>query len=106
MTNLLRKNVPWVWSPEHPRVLEDVKQVLSERPLLIVKDPTPAMKVHTDAISIGLCAILIPKRGEEKGIVAYYIRKITVEEQKYHSYDLETLAVVAALKAFGYIFWA
>ena len=100
LTNLLHKNVPWVWGAEHSRVLEDVKQVLSERPVLVVYDPTLVTEVHTDASSIGLGAILIQKRGKEKGVVAYYSRKTTAEEQKYHSYDLETLAVVAALRAF------
>ena len=100
LTNLLRKNVPWVWGAEHSRVLEDVKQVLSERPVLVVYDPTLVTEVHTDASSIGLGAILIQKRGKEKGVVAYYSRETTAEEQKYHSYDLETLTVVVALRAF------
>ena len=33
-------------------------------------------------------------------MVAYYSRKTSVEEQKYHSYDLESLTVVEALKHF------
>ena len=33
-------------------------------------------------------------------VVAYYSRKTSPKEQRYHSYDLETLAIVEALKKF------
>jgi len=42
------------------------------------------------------------QRNDERALkpVAYYSRKTTTDEQKWHSYDLETLAVIEALRRF------
>lgn len=100
LTDLLRKDACWVWGPEHCAAVDEVKQTLCNRPVLTIYDPTLETELHTDASAIGLGAILIQKKGKEKGVVSYYSRKTSVEEQKYHSYDLETLAVVVAMKNF------
>lgn len=89
-----------MWGPEHCAAVDEVKQTLCNRPVLTIYDPTLETELHTDASAIGLGAILIQKKGKEKGVVSYYSRKTSVEEQKYHSYDLETLAVVVAMKNF------
>ncbi|XP_033225862.1 uncharacterized protein LOC117178543 [Belonocnema kinseyi] len=72
------------------------------RAVMETPDPTnfKQTEVHTDACSIGLGAMLIQRLEKEKRVVAYYSRKTSPEEQKYHSYDLETLAVFVALKVF------
>lgn len=44
--------------------------------------------------------MLIQWKDNDKVVVAYYSRKTSPEERKYHSYDLETLAVFNAFKAF------
>jgi len=100
LTNLLRKEVPWTWGEKESHAVREIRETLSGRPVLTLYDPSRETEVHTDASSLGLGAMLIQKDGELRRVVAYYSRKTTVEEQKYHSYDLETLAVVAALKAF------
>lgn len=42
------------------------------------------------------------QKGEDnkQHVIAYYSRQTTVAEEKYHSYELETLAVVESLKKF------
>lgn len=66
--------------------------------MLAIYDPNSLTEVHTDASSVGIGAMLIQVESNEKRVVSYYSRKTTPEEEKYHSYDLETLVVVAALK--------
>ncbi|XP_033228956.1 uncharacterized protein LOC117180569 [Belonocnema kinseyi] len=100
LTNLLRKNVAWSWGEKESEVVKDIKAILVNRPILTIYDPNRETEVHTDACAIGLGAILIQKEGNEKRVIAYYSRKTTSEEQKYHSYDLETLAVFVALTNF------
>ena len=100
LTDLLRKDVPWVWKTRQSDAVKSIKDALSERPILAIYDPTRPTEVHTDASSIGLGAILLQETDGLKRAVAYYSRKTSVEERNYHSYELETLAVVAALKAF------
>ncbi|XP_033333276.2 uncharacterized protein LOC117224434 [Megalopta genalis] len=100
LTKLLRKNVPWEWGTKESEVVKEVKRILVDRPVLAIYSPSLTTEVHTDASAIGLGAILFQKHGGENRVVAYFSRKTTVEEQRYHSYDLETLAVVVALKTF------
>ncbi|KAJ8919080.1 hypothetical protein NQ315_012065 [Exocentrus adspersus] len=57
--------------------------------------------VHTDASKIGIGGILlqVQENGELKP-VQYFSRATTKQEQVYHSYELETLAVVCSMKKF------
>lgn len=100
LTNLLRKNVAWEWGPEQMNAMQTVKEILLGKPLLATFESGLKTELHTDASSIGLGGMLIQLDGKEKRVVGYYSRKTTPVEQKYHSYDLETLAVYASLKYF------
>jgi len=58
-------------------------------------DPLAETEVHCDASQVGLGAILL-QTGKEASMhpVAYASRQTTTEEMRYHSTELETLAVV------------
>lgn len=101
LTNLLKKNAEWQWGPEQNKAFETIKSVLVQRPLLALYDPKRETQVHTDASKHGVGAILLQK--DDAGLfrpVSYYSRKTTPDEQKLHSFELETLAVIAALNRF------
>lgn len=67
----------------------------------MIFDPSLPTEVHTDASSLGYGAILhqVHKDGSRR-VVAYYSQVTKGAEPKYRSYELETLAVVKALKHF------
>ena len=79
--------------------MEEIERILADRPVLAIYDPKLETEAHTDASAIGLGAVLFQTHEWGKKVVAYY-SKTTPEEQKYHSYDLETLAIFTALKVF------
>ena len=59
------------------------------------------LNLHTDASALGLGGILL--QHQEDGClkpIAYFSRVTTKEEKNYHSYELETLAVVESIKRF------
>lgn len=57
--------------------------------------------MHTDASSIGVAGILLQSTDEKNWKpVFYYSRHCTPTETKYHSYELEILAVVESLERF------
>lgn len=91
LTNLTKKNVPWKF---------ELKEKLLSRPLLALYDPSASLEVHTDASKIGIGAILLQKKSDKLQPLAYFSRKTTPEEQRFHSYELETLALVSALQKF------
>lgn len=101
LTDLTRKDVAWHWDVKEEESFEQLKRALIQRPVLGIYDPKNETFLHTDASKLGLAGILLQKgdNGEFKPI-GYFSRKTTLDEQNYHAYELETLAVVASLQRF------
>lgn len=101
LTELTKKESEWRWGPEQQIAFETLKKNLIERPILGIYDRNAETELHTDASKLGLGGILM-QRGTDGNLrpVAYYSRVTSQEEQFYHSYELETLAVVESLKRF------
>lgn len=68
--------------------------------MLRIYNPDLPCELHINASSISLGAALLQK---ETGIalpIAYYSRRTPECESSYHSYDIETLAIVEAVEHF------
>ncbi|CAG9133253.1 unnamed protein product [Plutella xylostella] len=103
LTKLLKKNSMWEWTTVQQDSFDILKSKLVERPVLALYDPTAETELHTDASKIGIGGILLQRpMGSQDPFhpVAYYSRQTTPEERNFHSYELETLAVICALKKF------
>lgn len=102
LTTLLKKDAQWQWSNEAFQSFETLKRCLIERPLLALYNPELDTEVHTDASSLGLGGILMQWQVSPRALkpVAYFSRQTSPEERHFHSYELETLAVVCSLKKF------
>ena len=94
ITALLRKNQTFEWTMQCESARQMVIAKLSSSPILRIYNPELECQLHTDASSVGLGAALLQ---EENGVVqpvAYFSRRTTDCESRYHSYGLETLAIV------------
>lgn len=102
LTKLLKKDSKWEWSHDQQQAFEQLKSKLINRPVLAIYDYSAETELHTDASRIGLGAILMQRSPNTKSLqpVAYYSRQTSPEEKNFHSYELETLAVICALKKF------
>lgn len=102
LTKLLKKDSQWSWGEEQIKAFATLKTKLIERPILALFDPKLKTELHTDASSLGLGGILMQTQAETGALkpVAYFSRQTTPEERHFHSYELETLAVVCSLKKF------
>lgn len=102
LTNLLKKDAVWTWAEQQENAFETLKSKLINRPVLSIFDPTAETELHTDASRVGIGGILVQRiRGNNSfQPVAFYSRQTTPEEKNFHSYELETLAVVCSLKKF------
>ncbi|KAL0819744.1 hypothetical protein ABMA28_007792 [Loxostege sticticalis] len=101
LTDLLKKDVSWAWNSSHEQAFNEIKKMLTQRPLLSLYNPEADTQLHTDASKDGLAGILM--QSNDSGIfqpVSYFSRKTTPDERKLHSYELETLAVIASLNRF------
>lgn len=101
IANLLRKGVHFQWTVEHEQVRKDIIDRLTNEPVLAIYDPALPTEVHTDASSRGYGAVLLQTDAEgRKRPIAYFSKVTQGAEPRYHSYELETLAVVKALQHF------
>lgn len=101
LTQLLRKDSRWKWQDEEEMAFQTLKQKLTSRPILAIYNPAARTEVHTDASQAGIAGIILQEQ-ESKLLkpIGYFSRQTNVCESKYHSYELETLAVVETLKRY------
>ena len=79
-----------------------MKAKLVDRPILSIYDPSAETELHTDASRVGVGGILLQRASSSDSFrpVAYFSRQTSPEEKNFHSYELETLAVVSSLRKF------
>lgn len=89
-----------VWNSQFEEIRKKIIKILTNKPVLTIFDPEYPIELHTDASSEGYGAILVQKIDGKPRVVEYFSRRTSPCESKYHSYELETLAVVNAIKHF------
>lgn len=97
---LLRKNSVFEWTSECENARQLIISKLTDSPVLRIYNPDLNCELHTDASAIGLEAALLQNENGVVHPVAYFSRRTTDYEARYHSYDLETLAIVEAVEHF------
>lgn len=99
--NFLRKLVNFIFNDNCRLAFETLKSALSSYPVLRIYNPNVETQLHTDASSIALAAILLQKQDMNKWAPNAYFNQATNDaESRYHSFELEMLAVVKAIERF------
>lgn len=91
---------PITWTAQHEKIRNYIVSVLTSEPVLTIFNPDLPVELHTDASSEGYGAILIQRQNNLPHVVEYFSRRTSEIESRYHSYELETLAVVRAVEHF------
>lgn len=101
LTHLTKKSAAWRWGEAQQEAFDTLKARLVARPVLALYKHGAETELHTDASKIGVGGILL-QRQDDGALkpVAYFSRQTSKEEQRYHSYELETLAVISSLQRF------
>lgn len=97
---LTRTGAKWKWNENHEAARGKIINYLTSAPLLTIFQEDFPIELHTDASSLGFGAILIQIKVGRQHVIGYFSMRTTSAESKYHSYELETLAVVRAIKHF------
>jgi hypothetical protein len=94
ITELLKKNVRFNWTPECNEAFEKLKKLLTTTPVLAQPDIEKSFDVYCDASGIGIGCVLM----QEGRVIAYVSRLLKRHEEHYPTHGLELAAVVHALK--------
>lgn len=101
MLDLLKKDSPFKFSKECEKAFFELRNALTSAPVLSIYNPKRDTELHTDASSQGFGAVLLQKQEDGKWHpVSYFSRRTTTAESQYNSFELETLAVIYALRRF------
>lgn len=102
MTDLLKKDVEFDFDERCEKAFIELKHILCSSPVLRIFNPSLETELHTDASIDGYGAVILQRspKNNEFHPVHYMSKKTTPAERKYHSYYLEILAIVAAIKKF------
>lgn len=101
LQNLLKENVEYNFDQGCIDAFEKLKGLLTSSPILAIYDPKKETELHCDASSHGFGAILMQKQEDGKfHPTAFFSKTTTGGESKYHSFELETMAVLYALERF------
>ncbi|XP_070003347.1 uncharacterized mitochondrial protein AtMg00860-like [Nicotiana sylvestris] len=77
LTELLKKNKPWVWMEHCQKAFECLKTAVTEEPVLALRDFAKTFEVHTDALDFAIGDVLM----QDKHPIAFESCKLNETEQ-------------------------
>ena len=90
------------WTAEMDKAFSQLKVSLCNHVSLIIPSISDSYSLHTDASGFRVGACLHVDRGEEDLPVAFFSRQLQGAEKNYSITELETLAIISALKYFKF----
>ncbi|KAJ4971910.1 hypothetical protein NE237_005009 [Protea cynaroides] len=98
LMDLLKKNTAWQWSDACQNGFEELKEAVTEDPVLVLPDYGKMFEVHTDASDFAIGGVLM----QEGHPIAYESRKLNETERCYTVHDKEMTAVIHCLRTWRY----
>lgn len=97
---LRRKNVPFVWTEEHQKAFEHLKDAICNPPILCIPDFKSEFILQSDASNKAVGAVLLQERDGVRMPVSFYSKRLTEAEAKFSTYELECLAAILSMEHF------
>ena len=94
LTQLLKKNVPFIWTPVVDEAFLAIKKALTQAPVLALPDFSKDFVIETDACEKGVGAVLM----QQGHPLAFLGRAFGMKNQTLSFYDKECLAILMAIE--------
>ena len=98
---LLKKDKPWLWTPECQESFEKIKRTFTSDLSLIHNDPTLDIIVASDGSSYGIGACILHELPDgSRKAVAHASRSLLPAEKQYSQIEKEALEIIFAVTKF------
>uniref|UniRef100_A0A151UFQ3 Retrovirus-related Pol polyprotein from transposon 17.6 n=1 Tax=Cajanus cajan TaxID=3821 RepID=A0A151UFQ3_CAJCA len=94
LNDLVKKDVVFLWQEKHNLAFQELKQKLTQAPVLALPDFSKTFELECDASGLGIGAVLL--QGGHP--IAYFSEKLHGAALNYPTYDRELYALVRALQ--------
>ena len=93
------------WTPDCASALQEIQDILSRKPVLLLPRLDLPFVLQTDASSTGLGAVLLQEFEDSLHPVCFASRKLLDREKRYSTIERECLAIVWAVHKFVRFLW-
>ena len=101
LSQLLKKESEWKWTPEHQEAFDAIKKSLQEAPVLALPDYGKPFHVVCDASQFAIgCALMQHDSNGHERVISYQSRQLKTAERNYPVHDKELLAMKYSLVKF------
>ena len=100
MTELLRANAVFSWTPQREQAFQTLKDRLCSAPVLSLPTDEGEYVVDCDASNFALGSVLQQRQGGELRVLAYASRALSSAERSYCTTRKELAAVIYSLTTF------
>ncbi len=105
MTDLLKKDVPFIWESKQQWAFETIKKKLTTAPVLAYLNFEKLFLLYTDISKKGVGAILAQKQSDERiHLVQFVSYRNNKAERNYLITDLKGLAIIWTVKKLKWYF--
>ena len=94
----MKKDTPFVWQPEHTKAFQNLKQIITEAPVLAYYDPEKDNVIQADASKRGIGCVMM----QEGKPVCYASRSLSDTESRYSNIERKLLAACWCLERFNH----
>ncbi|XP_060182306.1 uncharacterized protein LOC132611970 [Lycium barbarum] len=101
LTELIKKEVPFVWGYEQEKDFQELKSMLISSPLLQLPNFEKTFEVECDASGVGIGGVLM----QEGKSLAYFRENLKGASLNYSTYDKELYALVRVLTHWQHYLW-
>ena len=98
--DLINDSTPFQWTHEHEKLLQSIKDRISEDTILAVPSTDYPFHIHVDSSNVGTGCILIQQFPEEKRIISFNSRIFDKAEQEMSALHRELCGIVSALQTY------
>ena len=104
ITSLLKKNTPFVWSKKCQIMLDYLKEIFCNKPILQFPDPTKPYILYTDASNNAYSDVLCQPISNDQDIrpVAYFSGIFIAQNRSWCATEKEAYAVLKSMSHFDY----